>query len=150
MKAHPYAWQCFICPAANPPDATVCQSCGFPARASGIQIEAAREARKQGSNKPVLIKQTSTVDSIANALAPLPAWRKVLAILGGILLTSGLLWLKFLILSFAEIAWSLLAMFIGLAVMGLAYAGVDEKPRTPKSSARQPNCLPRNGTADRK
>jgi len=43
MATSDYRWVCFSCGDSNPPGAERCESCGFPARATGAQIRAARE-----------------------------------------------------------------------------------------------------------
>lgn len=118
----PYAWQCFVCSSGNPAEADRCSACGFPARASGADIAAARAAKAQGASTPRLVHPQPVVESIAEALAPLPVWRGLFAIVGGLSLLGGMLWLK-VALSLASHAWSMLAMIFGFAALGIAYAG---------------------------
>lgn len=40
-----YSWTCGVCDHGNPPNIESCESCGFPAHASGAEIERARAAR---------------------------------------------------------------------------------------------------------
>src|SRR5664279_581557 len=79
-----YAWSCHVCARRNEPGAIVCSHCGFPAAASGAEIEEAR-ARLAG---PVCGKRRpvapDSVGAIRRQLAPLPLAGKVLAILLGI------------------------------------------------------------------
>lgn len=123
---HPsFAWQCFICEESNPPGETACHACGFPAKATGGEVAAARVARA-GKKKPSQIKDSSAVESIAEALRPLSLWRKVLAIVGGALLFGGMIWFK-IAFSLAEVVWSIAAVISGLGAVALAYAAVHAK-----------------------
>jgi len=36
-----YRWVCHVCEVANAPESVICAKCGFPANASGAEIEAA-------------------------------------------------------------------------------------------------------------
>lgn len=114
----PYAWQCFACEASNPPGTAVCSSCGFPARATGRKIDAARAARTTAADKPIVLQQRSAIDSIADALSPLPMWRQALAVIGGLLGLGGAFWLK-LTMSLAGVAWSLGAVILGMILMSV-------------------------------
>jgi ribosomal protein L37E len=112
----PYAWQCFACEASNPPGTDPCSSCGFPARATGRQIDAARAAKTTAAAKPIVLQKRSAFAAIADALSPLPMWRQVLAAIGGLLAVGGALWLK-LTMSFPGIASSLGATILGIVLM---------------------------------
>jgi hypothetical protein len=111
-----YAWQCFACEGANPPHIDHCTSCGFPARATGRQIDAARAAGTTTAAKPIELQERSAIDSIAQVLAPLPMCRQALAVIGGLLGIGGAVWLK-LTWSFTGIAWSLGAMMLGIVLV---------------------------------
>jgi hypothetical protein len=111
-----YAWQCFICEASNQATAALCSACGFPARATGKQIDAARAAGTTTAAKPIELQERSAIDSIAQVLAPLPMCRQALAVIGGLLGIGGAVWLK-LTWSFTGIAWSLGAMMLGIVLV---------------------------------
>jgi hypothetical protein len=55
----------------------------------------------------------------------LSLWRKAAAVTGAVLAGAGLLWLK-ATLSFAEMGVAVVAFFLGLLLVGLAYAGSAE------------------------
>ncbi|WP_457328688.1 hypothetical protein [Rhizobacter sp. P5_C2] len=112
----PYAWQCFACEASNAPGTDPCSSCGFPARATRRQIDAARAARTTAAAKPIVPQRRSAIDSIADALSPLSMWRQVVAVIGGLLAVGGVLWLK-LTMSFPGLASSLAATILGIVLM---------------------------------
>jgi len=148
MKS-PYAWRCHICDASNSAEASTCASCGFPAKATGKQIEAAKALRtpkasitesSDDANKP----------SIAELLSPLTLWRKVIAALGMVLIAGGLLWLK-ITFSFVEATMSVGAFAAGLLLLALAYAGAELPPLNlsarafPKSAnSASKSALPHN------
>lgn len=111
-----YAWQCFACEGSNPARTDHCTSCGFPARATGRQIDAARTAGTTAAAKPIELQERSAIDSIAQALAPLPIWRQALAVFGGVLGAGGAIWLK-LTWSFTGLAWGFGAVMLGIALM---------------------------------
>jgi glucose uptake protein GlcU len=64
----------------------------------------------------------SAIDSLIEALSPLPMWRKVLVIIGGLLWTGGALWLK-VTMSLAGVAWGLGALALGVVVAALSQVG---------------------------
>lgn len=119
----PYAWQCFACETSNPATASLCSACGFPARATGRQIDEARATRTTAAAKPIVQQERSASYAIAQALAPLPPWRQTLAVIGGLLGAGGVVWLK-LAWSFDGIAWGLGAMLLGILLMA---AGIGRK-----------------------
>jgi hypothetical protein len=112
---HLYAWQCFACDASNPATAALCTTCGFPARATAKQIDAARAAGTSVTAKPIELQGRSAIDAIAQTLAPLPMWRQALVVIGGLLGIGGIVWLK-LAWSFAGTAWSLGAVALGIVL----------------------------------
>ena len=135
----PYVWRCFVCGEANQPAALTCATCGFPARASGRQIEAARAARNQ--DKAVLvqrvkIEEKSTIGLVSDALSPLPIWRRVVAIVGSAVMLAGLLWFK-VVFSFTEAAWCVVTVICGLAMLGYAYAGVAPDVRNQATKSKR-------------
>jgi hypothetical protein len=121
----PYAWRCFKCDSSNVAEENVCAFCGFPARATGGQIEAAR-ATPYASNLSEAI-EASRKPSIGELLAPLSPWRRTVAVTGMLLFGGGLLWLK-VTFSLTEAAVSVGASIAGLLVMGLAFAGAELPP----------------------
>ena len=124
----PYAWQCFACEASNSPGADLCAACGFPARATGRQIEAARASRATAARPRIVLADRSAIDSLIEALSPLPMWRKVLVIIGGLLCTGGALWLK-VTMSLAGVAWGLGALALGVVVAALSQVGLGTPTR---------------------
>ena len=56
-----YRWSCFRCRAANEPSSSECTSCGFPARATGRNIQKARSENEQRENSADGQDLTSTV-----------------------------------------------------------------------------------------
>lgn len=63
-----------------------------------------------------MLQERSAIDSIAEALAPLPIWRQALAVTGGLLGAGGALWLK-LTWSFTGLAWGFGAVLLGVVLM---------------------------------
>lgn len=126
-----YAWQCFACDASNPPRADLCAACGFPARATGKQIGAARASKATAARPGIVPADRSAIDSLIAALSPLPMWRKVLVVLGGSLCVGGAFWLK-VTMSLAGVAWGLGALALGMLVAGLSQVS---RSTTPSSSA---------------
>ncbi|MDR2838004.1 MAG: hypothetical protein LBV49_05470 [Azonexus sp.] len=70
-----YAWICYTCKAVNDPSDIACRTCGFPAEATGKQIEEAVTGIKQppSQSSKELRRQRQA------ELAALPAWKKPLA-----------------------------------------------------------------------
>jgi hypothetical protein len=68
-------------------------------------------------------------DSIQAALAPLPPWRRTLAVVGGVISFAGAAWFK-ITFSLAGYAISALAVVAGVLLVALAYSGVPEREGT--------------------
>lgn len=129
-----YAWRCFRCSEANEPLAGVCAACGFPACASGSDIAAARAARETGAEaRRPAVREASDLDSFADALAPLPLWRQVIAVCGALVSAGGCLWLK-VTFSLVGVMWSIAGMVAGLALMVLAFAGLESSTSSTRQS----------------
>ena len=92
MKA-PIPWRCFACDAANAASATVCAACGFPSQANAQQIEAARAVR-DGVPASGYVKPEPFIKTAREVLAPLPPWRQLMLVLGGLLFGGGVIGLK--------------------------------------------------------
>jgi len=73
-------------------------------------------ANSSGARARSQISPGSAFDAIADALSPLPMWRQVLAVIGGLLAVGGALCLKFAV-SFPGIAWSFGATILGIVLM---------------------------------
>jgi len=113
----PYRWRCFACDSPNEPLAASCASCGFPARASGVDIDRARVARRQGA--PVPMPYVPSSPSIGEPPARWSGWRKGLAIAGAVLLAvSGFAWSGSM--SWPRLALSLLALMFGAVLLLIA------------------------------
>jgi len=125
-RSAPYAWQCFACEASNPPGTDLCAACGFPARATGKQIDAAH-AKRTTAPAPIVLAERSATDSFFQALSPLPMWRQALIVVGGSLCLGGALWLKFA-MSLAGVTWGLGALALGVVVLALLRIGGDLTP----------------------
>jgi hypothetical protein len=124
----PYAWHCFVCSEVNPPTRSICVACGFPARATGTEIAAAKAARalKVQPQRPA-VRDEHTLELVRSALSPLPFWRQCLVVLGAIVSTAGVIWFK-VAFSVSEAALSAAAVAIGLGLLGFGLSG-------PESSA---------------
>lgn len=134
--ALPYAWRCFACSEVNGPTFGVCSACGFPACAKGTDIVAARASRETHAKaRRPAVRKSSDLASFADALAPLPWWRRVVAVCGVLAAAGGILWLK-VTFSLAGALWSLAGLVAGLALVVLAFAGIESS--TP--SGRQPGA----------
>ena len=130
-----YAWRCFACSEANKAGACVCAACGFPACATGADIRAA-EAVGGATRAPVaVIRPGSDLESIAEALAPLPRWRQVVAVCGAILSMAGCFGLK-LTFSLVGVLWSMAGVASGLALMALALGGVEPSASSGRGGSR--------------
>ena len=103
----------------------MCAFCGFPAKATGGQIEAARETPNVRNLSQSI--EGSRKSSIGELLAPLSPWRRTVAVTGMLLFGGGLLWLK-VTFSLTGAAVSLGASIAGLLVIGLAFAGAELPP----------------------
>jgi hypothetical protein len=119
-----YAWQCLICSASNDAGARACSHCGFPARATGREIAAARAAfdATNGPPKlatlPAVVIRRGTIDTIERQLDSLSAWRRFVVVTGWILTGGGIFALK-AAWSFAIAGWGVLALVGGFACVGL-------------------------------
>ncbi|MBX3646148.1 MAG: hypothetical protein KF766_00555 [Rhodocyclaceae bacterium] len=56
-----YSWTCRVCDHENNPNTESCDSCGFPALASGAEIEIAKAARFPPSPSPEPIAEASAI-----------------------------------------------------------------------------------------
>lgn len=72
---HDYAWVCHSCKAVNDPGDIACRACGFPAEATGGQIQEAVTGIKQ---PPPLSRKELRRQQRAQ-LAALPLWKKPFA-----------------------------------------------------------------------
>jgi hypothetical protein len=66
-----YRWSCFVCHAGNAPEATACESCGFPANANGAEIERAQldYANRTGTKDSTVCAPNPKVGTAVLALA---------------------------------------------------------------------------------
>ena len=120
-----YPWSCFACAKANAAHTSTCQSCGFPAYASGQSI---REAlAKQSCGSAQLPVQPNLTESVQRALAPLAWWRKALASIGFAAMSGGAVWFK-VAFSLAHTGLASLAVVAGGLIPALAYAGQEGRP----------------------
>jgi hypothetical protein len=99
----------------------MCSACGFPAGATGAQIEQARAVRA-GVTKSRAQPAPDFIESVHSALAPLPPHRKVVAVIGGVLTFAGMAWFKGTF-SWSGLAWSALTVVAGVLLLALAYSG---------------------------
>jgi ribosomal protein L37E len=125
MRA-PYAWRCHICDRSNEAEVTACTSCGFPARATGKQIEVAKAAPGTPTDLHKSADGPSKI-SILEVLGPLSVWRKVVAVAGMLLAGGGGVWLK-VTFSLVEAALSIGAFVAGLLILALAFVGMKPPP----------------------
>ena len=117
-----YRWRCFACDKPNERTATSCAACGFPARARGADIERARASRGIDG---VPARWTEVAAAMPRRqAAPWSGWRKVLAIVGAVLLVIGA------IASGSSFAWTgfaiaLLAFMFGAILLMVALVARD-------------------------
>jgi hypothetical protein len=135
-----YAWRCFVCDEANVSTASVCAACGFPACATGADIAAAKAAKvareaKVKARRPA-VRQDSAIESFADALSPLPPWRQFIAICGALMSLGGCIWLK-VTFSLVGTMWSIVALVVGVALIGLACAGLESSPSSGRRAGSQ-------------
>lgn len=118
-----------MCDSANEAGTATCSGCGFPAGATGGQIEHARGVGAGHSNSGVQ-PAPDFAANIQAALAPLPPHRKLLAVIGGALAFVGIVWFK-VTFSWSGLAFSALATGAGVLLLALAYSGIvnQEEPR---------------------
>jgi hypothetical protein len=130
----PYAWRCFACSEVNEPTISVCAACRFPACARGADIAAARAAREtEAKARCPVVRKTGDIDSIADLLAPLPLWRRVIAVCGALASAGGCLWLK-VTFSLVGVLWGIAGLVGGAALTGLAFAGHESSTSSAKRS----------------
>ncbi|HYE40603.1 MAG TPA: hypothetical protein VEB23_11765 [Ramlibacter sp.] len=117
-----YRWRCFACDKANAASATVCASCGFPARASGTEIARARASRRiDGSFERPFSPPTQA------ARVPRPrwsSWRKGSAMAGVAMVAIGGL------ATLASWSWPLFALSLLAFMLGALLLLVACVPRT--------------------
>jgi ribosomal protein L37E len=131
-----YEWRCHVCEAANHATDNNCSQCGFPAKADGRDIAAAREARNPRS-KSAYPRTPDALERLGIELRPLPLWRQAIAILGLVTAVCGGAYVK-ITFSWVEMLVGLIALFAGGAVFGMAtYAGRDVNGTNPKATVIQ-------------
>jgi hypothetical protein len=116
-----------VCDSVNEAGTAKCNACGFAAVATGAEIQRAREERLGVSPRRTQ-PATDFAASVHAALAPLPIWRRLIAVVGGALAVGGVVWLK-LAFSWASMGISVLAAIAGFLLFGLAYSGVKGKEK---------------------
>ena len=89
----PYAWSCLACEATNAASAA---RCGWPARATRLQIEATRAAYRQRAGLPPVVAPDTTALArqvrwlpIAAVVLLLPGWLLLAARTGGSAIAFG-------------------------------------------------------------
>jgi hypothetical protein len=105
----------------NEAGTATCSSCGFAARATGAQIEHARAVRA-GISNPRVRPAPDVTASIQAALTALPPYRKIPAIIGGLLAVAGSAWFK-VTFSWSGAALSALIFVAGLLLVAWACSG---------------------------
>lgn len=119
----PYRWSCFACDKPNEPSASSCAWCGFPARATGAEIDKARAAVRMGG-LPALIPGHPPSERTGVSPANWSGWRKGLAIAGVVLLAiSGFAWSG--TLTWPRFALCLLAFMFGAVLLLVACVAKD-------------------------
>jgi len=86
-----YRWVCHLCHASNPPGSTKCDTCGFPAEATGEEIELARTA---GTSAAVDVQRQEQA-KVRAAWRAQPLWLQAIEVLLGLLLVSGFVLARF-------------------------------------------------------
>ncbi|MBC5783052.1 hypothetical protein H8N03_08870 [Ramlibacter sp. USB13] len=124
MVHRPYRWRCFVCDKPNAASATSCASCGFPARASGAEIERARAAWRGGQG--LRFADIAPSAAIAPSREKWSGWRMALAIGGAALLAiSAYGWSGSL--SWTRLALSLFACMFGALLLVVAFVANDRR-----------------------
>jgi len=115
----PYRWRCFACEASNEASAESCTACGFPARATGHQIEAARATRNPQS---LLLAAAPGLPSAltADVFDGLTGWRKVVSAVAMVFLGLGGIGLKAMS-SWRDAGLSALALILGFVLVALVH-----------------------------
>jgi hypothetical protein len=83
----PFAWSCLACEATNAAGTDRCSRCGCPARATRVQVDAARAAYRQRAGLPPLIPFDRL--ALARQVPWLPIAAVVLLLLGWLMLAAG-------------------------------------------------------------
>ena len=122
-----YSWCCLVCDSANGASAEACTACGFPSRATGAQIDRARAVRR-GTARSVKMPGPDLAAQLEIAIKPLPFYRKIPAVLGGLITVAGGVWFK-LAWSWSGIAYALLALVLGLGLIALAYSEREDQDK---------------------
>jgi len=86
-----YRWVCHLCNATNPPESIKCEVCGFPAEATGEEIELARTA---GTSAAVDVKRQEHAKVRATWKAQ-PLWLRAFELLLGLIFVSGFVLAQF-------------------------------------------------------
>ena len=118
MNAPTYRWSCHACAASNPAGASRCVACGFPASASGIDIELERKSRQPSLESTAATPPTppGTSSFVASDLALFfPE-----GLLAAIALVASPFWAASLVYKGAHLAAGVLMLCVGLgAATGL-------------------------------
>lgn len=107
-----YQWVCKACGAGNTPAVTSCSSCNMPAIASSEEVDLARTGG--GSAAVYLRRQESAVDKAR--WHALPAWKKMLIILGIGFCFLALVWLL-LAFTIIDHVYGGIALLAGMGIM---------------------------------
>lgn len=86
-----------------------------------MQIEHARAVRL-GTAKSAKMPVPDLAARIEIAIQPLPFYRKIPAVIGGLITVAGGAWFK-IAWSWSGVAYSLVALALGLGLIALAYSG---------------------------
>ena len=121
-----YRWRCFVCDAPNAASATFCSACGFPARATGVEIARARTAHRTGA-APFQSPDRPPSASLAQTLAPWRGWPMGVGIAGGVLLMIGAYAGKS-VLSWRGLGLAVFALMFGLVLLAIAWAAGSNRP----------------------
>ena len=119
----PYAWRCLVCDASCPAGSDACVNCGFPSRATGVEIEAARRGRERRPSERLATQVTRRPPDMLDVLSdlgPVPSWRHLFVGSGFMLGMGGAIGLK-AAWSLSMLGWSAAALAVGvtLAAIGL-------------------------------
>lgn len=118
-----YVWVCHSCKHSNPPGALHCQACGFPAEATGAEIEEHITGRK----RPPRQSGKEFLKARREEMAALPFWKKSFAYLlrAVQLLGSITVWMGIVEFSLPGIALGIVAV----AASEVGYQWLKGKPR---------------------
>ncbi len=119
-----YSWQCHVCACSNKATSVRCEHCGFPGQATGKEITDARQ-KYHGTTPSSAVPKDNSLRSLQVLFAPLPLWRKSIAMTALFVATSAGLVAK-ASLSIESVLLAFAVLLVAMLVFGLAMSSTIE------------------------